>query len=180
VARILKALPASFPAAVVVIQHIAAEFAPTLANWLQGQTSLPVRLACDGDDLKPSEVVMARTNDHLVLCPDGHLGYTTDPVDYPYRPSVDVFFNSLAAEWPRPGIAVVLTGMGSDGAQGLLQLRQLGWYTIAQDQDSSVVYGMPKAAADLRGACQVLPLAQIPGAVLDQIRRIQLVTARRM
>jgi two-component system response regulator WspF len=172
-AHILKALPASFTAGVVIIQHIAAEFASSLANWLQGQTSLPVRLACDGDELKPSEVTLAGTNDHLVMRPDRHLAYTADPVDYPYRPSIDVFFNSLVTSWPRPGIAVVLTGMGRDGAQGLLQLRQYGWHTITQDQASCVVYGMPKAAADLRAADQVLPLTHIPKAIVDHLRRIQ-------
>ena len=81
---------------------------------------------------------------------------------------MDVFFHSLAAVWPRSGIAVLLTGMGSDGAQGLLHLRRLGWHTITQDRASCVVYGMPKAAADLRAAVQVLPLAQIPAAIVDR------------
>jgi two-component system response regulator WspF len=174
-ARILKALPAAFPAAVVVIQHIAVDFASSLANWLQGQTCLPVRVARDGDEFKPGEVKLAGTNDHLVLRPDRRLGYTVDPMDYPYRPSVDVFFHSLVTAWPRPGIAVLLTGMGSDGAQGLLQLRQAGWHTITQDQASCVVHGMPKAAADLRAASQVLPLEYIPQAILDHLRHIQLV-----
>jgi two-component system response regulator WspF len=172
-ARILKILPAGFPAAVIIVQHIAAEFAPGLATWLQGQCALPVRLARDGDELKPGEVLVAGTDDHLVLGRDRRLNYTADPVDYPYRPSVDVFFNSLAAAWPRPGVAVLLTGMGTDGARGLLHLRQLGWHTITQDQASCVVAGMPRAAADLRAACQVLPLAEIPEAILDQIRKIQ-------
>jgi two-component system response regulator WspF len=172
-AHILKSLPAGFPAGVVIVQHIAAEFAPSLATWLQGQTPLPVRLARDGNELKPGEVALAGTNDHLVLRPDRHLAYTADPVDHPYRPSVDVFFNSLVTSWPRPGIAVVLTGMGSDGAQGLRQLREHGWHTITQDQTSCVVYGMPKAAADLRAANQVLPLAHIPEAILGNIRHIQ-------
>jgi two-component system response regulator WspF len=170
-ACILQALPAGFPATVVVIQHIAAEFAPSLANWLQGQISLSVRLACTGDELKPGEVTLAATNDHLVMRADRRLDHTADPVDYPYRPSIDVFFNSLAAAWPRPGIAVLLTGMGSDGAHGLLQLRQVGWHTITQDQASCVVFGMPKAAADLRAASQVLPLQFIAEAVLGHLRR---------
>ncbi|HEV3165278.1 MAG TPA: chemotaxis protein CheB, partial [Isosphaeraceae bacterium] len=72
-----------------------------------------------------------------------------------------------------PGIAVLLTGMGSDGARGLLQLRQLGWHTITQDQASSVVYGMPKAAAELQAACEVLSLERIPGAILEQLRRTE-------
>jgi two-component system response regulator WspF len=171
-ARILQALPASLPAGVVIIQHIAADFAQGLAIWLQGYSCLPVRLAQTGDELRTGEVLLAGTDDHLTLRGDCRLAYTADPVDYPYRPSVDVFFHSLAVSWPRPGIAVLLTGMGNDGARGLLHLRQFGWHTITQDQASCVVYGMPKAAAELRAACQVLSLAQIPAAIVDQIRII--------
>jgi chemotaxis response regulator CheB len=169
----LQALPAGFPAGVVLIQHIAAEFAPGLSLWLQGCTRLPVKLAQKGDELKAGQVYLAGTDDHLKLCADRRLEYTADPVDYPYRPSVDVFFHSLAAAWPGPGIAVLLTGMGSDGAKGMLHLRQLGWHTITQDRASSVVYGMPKAAADLGAACKILPLGQIPAAIVDHIGRSQ-------
>lgn len=172
-ARILQGLPAGFPASVVIIQHIAADFARGLTLWLQGYSRLPVRLAKDGDEPKAGEVLLAGTDDHLSLGADRRLLYTTQPLDYPYRPSVDVFFHSLAASWPRPGIAVLLTGMGNDGAQGLLRLRQLGWYTITQDQASCVVYGMPKAAADLRAACEILPLTQIPAAIIEQIKQLQ-------
>ena len=80
--------------------------------------------------------------------------------------------------WPRPGVAVLLTGMGSDGAAGLLCLRQQGWHTIAQDQASSVVYGMPRAAAELGAARQVLPVGEIAGAVVEHFRRGQQPKAR--
>jgi two-component system response regulator WspF len=171
-ARILKALPVHLPAAVMVIQHIAADFASGLAGWLGSQCSLPVHLVKEGDAPKVGTVLLAATDDHLILKPDRRLAYTPDPLEAPYRPSVDVFFNSLAAAWPSPGVAVLLTGMGSDGGRGLLRLRQQGWQTIAQDQDSSVVYGMPKAAADLRAACQILPQAQIAEAVVEQLGKI--------
>jgi two-component system response regulator WspF len=170
-AGILHALPVGFPASVVIIQHIAADFAQGLALWLQGYSRLPVRLAENGDELKAGEALLAGSNDHLRLRADRRLVYTPDPLDNPYRPSIDVFFHHLAAAWPRRGIAVLLTGMGSDGAQGLLRLRQLGWHTITQDQATSVVYGMPKAAGQLGAACQILPLAQIPEAIMEQIRR---------
>jgi len=170
--RILKVLPAGFGAAVVIIQHIAADFAPSLARWLRGHSLLPVRLACDGDRPEPGVVLLAGTDDHLVLRPDRTLAYTVTPADYPYRPSIDVFLNSLAAAWPRPGVAVLLTGMGTDGARGLLQLRRLAWHTITQDQEGCVVYGMPRAAAELQAARQVLPLTQIPDAVLAQVRKL--------
>jgi two-component system, chemotaxis family, response regulator WspF len=166
--QVLRALPAGFPATVFIIQHIVADFTPGLANWLQWHTPLPVRLAKDGDECKPGEVLVAATDDHLIMRPDRRLAYTAKPEEYPYRPSVNVFFSSLAA-WPAAGIAVLLTGMGSDGAQGLLQLRQRGWHTVAQDQASCVVYGMPRAAAELQAASQVLSLAQIPRAILEHV-----------
>jgi two-component system response regulator WspF len=167
VARILNGLPADFPAGVIVIQHIAAEFAHSLANWLKSRCSLPVRVARENDETRLGEVLIAGTNDHLILRSTRQLAYTTDPTDYPYRPSVDILFESLAKHWPRPGVAVLLTGMGSDGARGMLKLRQAGWFTIAQDQSTSVVYGMPKAAADLQACIKSLPLPQIAGAILQ-------------
>jgi two-component system, chemotaxis family, response regulator WspF len=173
-ACILKGLPAKLPAAVVIIQHIAADFAPGLARWLQAQSALPIRVAADGDEPKAGEVLLAGTNDHLMMRQDRRLAYTPEPKAYPYRPSVDVFFHSLAAAWPRPGIAVLLTGMGNDGAQGLLELRHLGWMTIAQDQATSVVHGMPRAAVVVGAACQVLALADIHAAALEQIKALTL------
>ena len=119
-AKILEELPAGFPAAVVIVQHIAADFAPSLAAWLQGRTSLSVSIAAQGSEPKPGHVLVAATNDHLLLKPEHRLAYMAEPADFPYRPSVDVFFESLAENWPRPGVAVVLTGMGNDGGRGLL------------------------------------------------------------
>ena len=168
-ARVLQTLPAGLPAAVVIVQHIAAEFAPSLASWLQGRSRLPVRVARVGDTPRPGEVLLAGTDDHLVLRADCSLAYTPEPSDCPYRPSVDVFFSSLAAGWARPGVAVVLTGMGNEGAQGLLRLRQADWHTIAQDQASSVVYGMPRAAAEAGAACQILPVGEIGPAVVARL-----------
>ena len=164
-AQILGALPAGFAAPVVVVQHIAVDFAPSLAAWLRGRAALPVRVAREDDELKPGEVLLAGTNDHLVLRPDRRLSYVVEPADYPYRPSVDVLLDSLASCWPRPGVAALLTGMGSDGACGLARLRRAGWLTLAQDRATSVVYGMPRAAAELNAACQILPLSGIAPAI---------------
>jgi two-component system response regulator WspF len=168
--QVLGALPARCAAAVLVVQHIAAEFTPSLATWLQGWVALPVRVARAGDEPKAGEILLACTDDHLVLQPNRRLAYVAEPVDYPYRPSVDVLFGSLAAHWGRPGVAVLLTGMGNDGARGLAQLRQAGWWTLAQDEASCVVYGMPKAAAQLGAACQVLPLGKVAGAIQDHLK----------
>jgi two-component system response regulator WspF len=166
-AQVLEALPADFAAAVVVCQHIGADFAPSLASWLQGRVQLPVRLAVEGSEPQPGAVLVAGADDHLLLRPDRRLGYVAEPAQYPYRPSIDVLFSSLALGWPRPGAAVLLTGMGSDGARGLARLRTAGWYTIAQDQATSVVYGMPRAAVELHGAGAVLPLPRIGPALRE-------------
>jgi two-component system response regulator WspF len=99
------------------------------------------------------------------------LTYTPEPRELCFRPSVDVFFSSVAAHWPDPGVAVLLTGMGRDGGSGLLTLRRGGWHTIAQDELTSVVWGMPKAAVELGAAVQVLPIDQVAGAIVEQVRK---------
>jgi two-component system, chemotaxis family, response regulator WspF len=121
-------------------------------------------LAVGDRPLEVGKVSIAGTNDHLVLQSNLTLKYTKEPLDYPYRPSVDTFFNSVAQHWPGQGVAVLLTGMGKDGAKGLKTLRSIGWHTIAQDRETSVVYGMPKAAAELNAAVQILPLEAIASA----------------
>jgi two-component system response regulator WspF len=170
-AQVLAALPRDLAAAVVLVQHIAADFAPSLAAWLQSRSALPVRLVHEGAEPRPGEVHLAASDDHLVLRPDRRLAYTAEPAGCPYRPSVDAFLESVCAAWPRPGVAVLLTGMGYDGARGLARLRRSGWHTIAQDQATSVVYGMPKAAVALDAACQVLPLPHIAPAIVDRLAR---------
>lgn len=169
-AAVLGAFPATFHAAVLVVQHIAADYAPGLAAALAPRCRLPVQVARERDVPRAGNVYLAATDDHLELGPDLRLRYTPVPRSTPYRPSVDVLFGSLAARAPRPGVGIVLTGMGNDGADGLLKLRQIGWHTIAQDEATSVVYGMPKAAAERRAACEVLPLGLIGPAALNQLR----------
>jgi len=108
---------------------------------------------------------MAATNDHIGLRRDGLLTYTSEPTDMPYRPSVDVFFHSVVQYWSGDAIGVLLTGMGRDGAIGLKAMRAKGYQTIAQDEASSAVYGMPKAAAALDAARLILPL----GSIADEL-----------
>ena len=162
---VFSRMRAPLHAAVVVVQHVDQEFAPGLAAWLNEQAPFPVRVAARGDRPRAGEVLLAASNDHLVLNTDLTLGYTDRPLDNPYRPSVDVFFNNVAVRWPRPGVAVLLTGMGSDGGYGMLALRRNRWHTIAQDRASSVIYGMPKAAADLDAAVEILPVTEIGRAI---------------
>jgi len=168
-ATVLSQLPKDCSAAVVIVQHVDVQFSAQLVDWLGQSTPLPVRIAQQGAYLKGGEVVVAGTNDHLVLRANLTLAYTPDPVDYPYRPSVDVFFRSLAQHWPNHGAGVVLTGMGADGAAGLKELRALGWHTITQDRLTSAVWGMPKVAAENGAAIEILPLEKIGIAIVRTI-----------
>jgi two-component system, chemotaxis family, response regulator WspF len=164
--KILAALPKDLPASVVIVQHLDSHFAAGLRDWLATRTPIKVELAQAGLKPESGTVYLAKTNDHLILTPACTFSYVTEPADYPYRPSVDVFFRSVRANIKSRGVGVLLTGMGSDGARGLLELRQAGWQTLAQDQPTSIVYGMPKAAKELGAACEVLPLDQIARSIL--------------
>jgi chemotaxis response regulator CheB len=177
-ADLLTALPADLQAGVVIIQHVDAQFAQGLVTWLNGQTRLTVRAAREGDRIEAGIVLVAVMDQHLVFTGPERLGYIEGPPGMNYRPSVDVFFASVARYWKQPVVAAVLTGMGKDGAKGLKSLRDLGHPTIAQDQASSAVYGMPKAAADLGGAAEILPLNRIAERIRQQVEQFRQRSAR--
>ena len=160
-AVLLAGLPADFPGALVIVQHIDTVFAAGLIAWLGGQCKLKVRLAVDGDVPQPGHVYVASGDRHLVVNTAGRLVQTDEPRGCIYLPSIDVFFQSMSLYWRKSGTGVLLTGMGRDGARGLKSLRDAGFPTITQDKASSAVYGMPKAAAELDAATHVLPLAVI-------------------
>lgn len=164
--KVLSRLPENLGAAVVIVQHLDVEFTSGLADWLNAQTPLKVRVATHGAYPEKGVVDVAGTNDHLILTTGLRFAYTPEPYSNPYRPSVDVFFKSVAKHWPSTGCAILLTGMGRDGAAELATLRNLGWYTIAQDQATSIVYGMPKAAKELNAATEILSLEEIGAAIL--------------
>lgn len=159
--NILRAIPPDFPAAIVVIQHMDKQFTGGMVNWLNSQVRVEIRLLKDGEFPQPGVVLVPSTNDQVLMKPDKTLGYASGPVENFFHPSVDVFFSSVARHWKGNGIGVILTGMGSDGAEGLLALRQQGYHTIAQDEKTSVVFGMPKAAIKAGGARYILPVDAI-------------------
>ena len=156
-------------ASVVLVQHIDRRFAPAFIAWLGTQIAWPVLAAVPGATPPPGQVSVALGDDHLLLDSRGRFSYTAEPVDYPYRPSVDVFFSSLAdhPQLARDALGILLTGMGRDGANGLYALRQRGCPTLAQDEASCAVYGMPAAAVKMGAAERVLSPAQI-GAWLQR------------
>jgi two-component system response regulator WspF len=172
-AAVLGTLPADFGAGIVIVQHVDKAFAEGMAQWLDGQTDLKVRIALAGDRPQPGEALLAATNDHLHLIGAGALGYTREPAETPYRPSVDVFFHSVVEHWMGDAIGVLLTGMGRDGAIGLKAMRAKGYPTIAQDEATSAVYGMPKAAAALDAARLILPLGGIADELKAAVKRRQ-------
>jgi two-component system chemotaxis response regulator CheB/two-component system response regulator WspF len=168
-ATLLGGLPKDFGAAIVIVQHVDAAFAAGMADWLNQQSAMPVRIAREGDRPQAGVALLAATDDHLHLKLPNVLGYTRVPEDTPYRPSVDVFFHSVVARWPARAIGVLLTGMGRDGAIGLKAMRTKGYHTIAQNEATSAVYGMPKAAAALDAATAILPLPRIAAALATAV-----------
>lgn len=165
-ATILEGLPTGQRLGVVIIQHVDRQFTAGLVEWLQDRCPLKVMIAQEGKAPECDTVNVAGTNDHLIIGPDRLFHYVCEPCDLPYRPSVDVFFSSLVAHWNHPGCGVLLTGMGRDGAQGLLKLRHRGWHTIAQDPLTCVVASMPKAACELGAVIETLSLDEIASGIV--------------
>lgn len=172
--RVLRGLPAHAPGTVVV-QHMPEHFTAAFAKRLDGVCALEVREARDGDAVVPGVALIAPGNRHLVLQRSGarYVARVKDgPPVHHQRPAVDVLFQSVARHAGRNAVGVLLTGMGADGAKGLLAMREAGAHAIAQDEASSVVYGMPREAARLGAADEVLGLGEVAEAVLRAFRRI--------
>lgn len=166
-ARLLRVWTPPDNCALVIVQHIDQAFTDSFARWLAAQVGFSVDVIKNGAPMTAGKIFMAKTNDHLLLDERQRLSYSADPIDYAYRPSVDVFFHGIARHWQRKAIGVLLTGMGRDGAQGLLAMRQAGKLTMAQDEASSAVYGMPRAAAEINAAEQILSLEKIGLALIQ-------------
>lgn len=165
VMQLLKELPATLPAAVLVVQHIADGFAAGFAEWLDREVPLPVHLARDGDMLQPRRVLIAPNGTHLTLV-GRRVALVASPPLHSCRPAVDALFRSLADNGLAPEtVGVILTGMGSDGAAGLKLLLEKGAVTLAQNEATCAVFGMPKAAIDCHAVDQVLALGDLPQAI---------------
>jgi len=180
IATILRALPPDFNAAIVIVQHLDRQFVPGLQRWLQRETQLPIRLATEDEPLHRGGVWLADCENHLIVRPskDGglHLHYTEEPVDTPHRPSVDTFMESLAQLRGIHRCGVLLTGMGADGAAGLLALHESGAPTFAQDPASCVVYGMPAVALKLGAVQEPTLLTDIAPRLLEFANQTQVQT----
>ncbi|HEX4610391.1 MAG TPA: chemotaxis-specific protein-glutamate methyltransferase CheB [Urbifossiella sp.] len=167
-ATLLRALPADFPLPLLVVMHISPAFGAAFADWLHEQSPVPVRTPGPDQPLPRAGtpgVLLAPPDRHMAVC-GGRLVLTRDREVHSCRPSVDVLFESVARELGPRAAGVLLTGMGRDGARGLLAIRAAGGATLAQDEATSVVYGMPREAVQLGAAGRVLPLGEIGPALV--------------
>ncbi len=171
--KILQNLPGDFSGSIIIVQHMDEQFSGGLADWLNSQVKLTVGVLKEGDRPLPGTVLIPATDNHVIMRPDKTFGYSVEPRDNFYHPSVDVLFSSLARYWRGRCVGVILTGMGRDGAVGLLALRQQGHVTIAQDKKSSVVYGMPKAAVNLEAVQMILPVESIGPAIINILNSVK-------
>ncbi len=168
---ILTRLPATFQPPIVIVQHIAAGFASSIVDWLGPQCALPLQLATAGMRLDRPGIYLAPTGQHLVV--QGHILILNDaPPVRGHRPSATNLFRSVATSYGSRAIGVLLTGMGDDGAAGLAEMKRLGATTIAQDEASSVVFGMPAAAITLGVVDHIVAPAQIP-ALLQRLAAVE-------
>jgi len=167
--EILRSLPADFPLPILIVTHIGESFGGILADWFDGQCPLRVVCASDGEPLPAAgsaRVILAPPGSHMVVS-GNRIRLTREKERNSCRPSVDVLFQSLAVEFGPRVIAGLLTGMGRDGANGLLAIRRAGGWTFAQDEASSTIFGMPKEAILLGAAGRVLSLTQIVPALVE-------------
>ncbi len=167
--RMLRDFPVDLPVPVVIVQHIPHEFIPGLARWLEKLVRMPICVVENGDILNPGVVHLSPGNVHLKVARKGAnlvARLVTERGAYHYYPAVDVLFESVAEACGSAAIGVVLTGMGSDGARGLRTMYESGARTFAQDQASSTVFGMPRAAIDAGAVQKTLPLSGLSTVIL--------------
>jgi two-component system chemotaxis response regulator CheB len=165
---LLGGLPADMPMPVVIVQHMPEEFVSGLARWLTKVTPMPVEIAVHNRLLKPGMAYLAPGNAHLAVSRQGQFlaaNLIDEAGGYRYRPAVDVLFESVATACGAAAIGIIMTGMGDDGAAGMLAMRQSGAHTFAQDKTSCTVFGMPAAAIERGGIEQVMALERLPDAV---------------
>jgi two-component system, chemotaxis family, protein-glutamate methylesterase/glutaminase len=151
---VLSSLPSNYPYPIVVAQHIATGFVSGMVDWLDSSLALDVKVAERNDILRPGLVVVAPDDCHLMLAPDYRVKLVGASDGELYTPSIDIFFESVAESYGATALGIILSGMGRDGAQGLLKMRNYGAMTFGQNESSSVIYGMPKEAANIGAVVQ--------------------------
>jgi len=169
--EVLSALPGNFPATIAVVQHLDPRHRSLMADILSRCTPLKVKQAEEGDLVHPATTYIAPPNRHLLVNPDGTLSLSQSELVHFVRPSADLLFESVAASFKDRAIAVVLTGTGSDGSMGVRAIKKMGGTVIVQDEKSSEFFGMPGAAMQTGAVDFVLPLADIPNALISLVTK---------
>jgi two-component system chemotaxis response regulator CheB len=167
--QVLSSLPADFPAAIVVVQHLDPRHRSLMADILSRRTSLKVKQAEEGDNLMPGTVYIASPNHHLLVNPDGTLSLSQSELVHFVRPSADLLFDSTAASYKDRAIALVLTGTGNDGVMGVQAIKKMGGTVIVQDEETSEYFGMPNAAIQTGVVDFILPLSEIAPALISLV-----------
>src|SRR5213080_1611618 len=167
--EVLAGLPREFPAAIVVVQHLDRRHRSLMADILSRRTPLHVKEAEEGDHLSPGMVYIAPPNRHLLVNPDGTLSLSQSELVHFVRPSADLLFESVAASFKDRVIGVVLSGTGADGSMGLRAIKKMGGTVIAQDERTSEFFGMPGAAIETGTVDFVLPIEEIPPALVSLV-----------
>lgn len=170
VLTVLKGLPRTIPLCILLVQHQSPEFMADFISWLADNVSLPVKAAVEGDMVRPGVVFVAPADQHMRLQADGRISLDKEPPMHACRPAADALFSSVARAVGPKAIGVILTGIGHDGAAGLLEMRRSGALTVAQDEASSVVYGMPRAAVELDAAMHQLSAEQMGTFLMARAR----------
>jgi two-component system chemotaxis response regulator CheB len=168
--ELLSHLPADFPAAIVVVQHLSPDYRSMMAEILERSTPLQTKQAEEGDRIECGMVHIAPPDHHLLVNGDGTLSLSHSELVHFVRPSADLLFESVAASYGERAIAVVLTGTGNDGDMGVQAIKSRGGRVIAQDPENAEFPGMPRTAIDTGCVDLVLPLDEIPGKLLELVR----------
>ena len=171
---VITRLPGNLPCGVVIVQHMPAGFTRSLAERLNSISEISVKEAEHDEIIRPGHVYIAPGNFHLRIAPasatERKIVLSQEPPVGNHRPAVNVMFDS-AAQFGRDLVSVIMTGMGCDGCEGMKKIKETGGYSIAQDENSCVVYGMPKAVVEAGLADEVKPLNKIAEAIVDAVRR---------
>ncbi|HLN63345.1 MAG TPA: chemotaxis response regulator protein-glutamate methylesterase [Symbiobacteriaceae bacterium] len=168
--QIIPRLPGDLAAAVLVVQHMPPGFTRSLAGRLDEISAIEVREAQEGDRVAASQVLVAPGGYHMLVAADGTIHLNQDPALHGVRPAVDKTMESVLPIWQNHLVGVILTGMGYDGAKGMVGIKKAGGRTIAEDASTCVVYGMPKVVAEMGAADQVLPVHEVADAIVKLVR----------
>jgi len=165
--KILQRLPADFPCGIVIVQHITSGFLSGLVDWLAKECKIRVKIGENSEEIRPGVAYIAPDNFHMRVTERGRISLSDEPANSGHRPSGDVLLESVAKTYGKGGVAAILTGMGRDGAIGMKAIKESQGMTIAQNEKSCVVFGMPNAAIEMNAIDKVLPLESIAEEIVS-------------